>query len=127
MRSGRFGACLMAEPDVVARCVEAMRAAGGLPVTVKTRIGIDDRDRYEDLTGFVESIAAAGCRTVIVHARKAWLSGLSPKENREIPPLRYDVVYRLKERLPRAGDHRQRRHRLARRGHRRTTSGSTAP
>ena len=100
VRNGRFGACLMAEPDRVARCVEAMIAASGLPVTVKTRIGIDDRDRYEDLTGFVESIAAAGCRTVIVHARKAWLSGLSPKENREIPPLRYDVVYRLKADFP---------------------------
>ena len=97
VRSGRFGACLMAEPVVVARCVEGMRAAGGLPVTVKTRIGIDDRDRYEDLVEFVEAIAAAGCRTVIIHARKAWLSGLSPKENREIPPLRHDVVYRLKE------------------------------
>ena len=100
VRNGRFGACLMAEPDRVARCVEAMIAAGGLPVTIKTRIGIDDRDRYEDLTGFVEAIAAAGCRTVIVHARKAWLSGLSPKENREIPPLRYDVVYRLKADFP---------------------------
>ena len=100
VRDGRFGACLMAEPDVVARCVEAMLSASGRPVTVKTRIGIDDRDRYEDLTGFVESIAAAGCCTVIVHARKAWLSGLSPKENREIPPLRYDVVYRLKEDFP---------------------------
>ena len=100
VRRGRFGACLMAEPDVVARCVEAMIAAGDLPVTVKTRIGIDDRDRYEDLVEFVESIAAAGCRTVIVHARKAWLSGLSPKENREIPPLRYDVVYRLKSDFP---------------------------
>ena len=97
VRSGRFGACLMAEPQVVAQCVEAMHAAGGLPVTVKTRIGIDDRDRYEDLVEFVEAIAAAGCRTVIIHARKAWLTGLSPKENREIPPLRYDVVYRLKE------------------------------
>ncbi len=100
VRRGRFGACLMAEPDVVARCVEAMIAAGGLPVTVKTRIGIDDRDRYEDLVEFVEAVAVAGCRTVIVHARKAWLSGLSPKENREIPPLRYDVVYRLKADFP---------------------------
>ena len=101
VRNGRFGACLMAEPEVVAHCVEAMLSAGsGLPVTVKTRIGIDDRDCYEDLAGFVETIAAAGCRTVIVHARKAWLSGLSPKENREIPPLRYDVVYRLKEDFP---------------------------
>ena len=100
VRSGRFGACLMAEPDVVARCVEAMISAGRLPVTVKTRIGIDDRDRYEDLVDFVESVSAAGCRTVIIHARKAWLTGLSPKENREIPPLRYDVVYRLKEDFP---------------------------
>ena len=100
VRRGRFGACLMAKPDVVARCVEAMIAAGGLPVTVKTRIGIDDRDRYEDLVEFVEAIAGAGCRTIIVHARKAWLSGLSPKENREIPPLRYDVVYRLKGDFP---------------------------
>ena len=101
VRSGRFGACLMAEPGVVARCVEAMLAAGrGAPVTVKTRIGIDNRDRYEDLVEFVEAVAASGCRTVIVHARKAWLSGLSPKENREIPPLRYDVVYRLKDDFP---------------------------
>ena len=100
VRSGRFGACLMAEPDVVGACVEAMIAATGLPVTVKTRIGIDDRDRYEDLVEFVEAIAAAGCRTVIIHARKAWLTGLSPKENREIPPLRYDVVYRLKGDFP---------------------------
>ena len=100
VRDGRFGACLMAEPERVARCVRAMIAAAGLPVTVKTRIGIDGRDRYEDLAEFVESIVGAGCRTVIVHARKAWLSGLSPKENREIPPLRYDVVYRLKEDFP---------------------------
>ena len=101
VRRGRFGACLMAEPGVVARCVEAMlSAAGGLPITVKTRIGIDDRDRYEDLVEFVEAVAASGCRTVIVHARKAWLSGLSPKENREIPPLRHDVVYRLKNDFP---------------------------
>ena len=100
VRTGRFGACLMAEPDVVARCVEAMNEASGLPVTVKTRIGIDDRDRYEDLSGFVDTVASAGCRTVIIHARKAWLSGLSPRENREIPPLRYDVVYRLKADYP---------------------------
>ena len=100
VRNGRFGACLMAEPEVVARCVEAMASAGGLPVTVKTRIGIDDRDRYEDLSGFVETVAAAGCRTVIVHARKAWLSGFSPKENREVPPLRYEDVYRLKTDFP---------------------------
>ena len=100
VRDGRFGACLMADPDRVARCVEAMITACGLPVTVKTRIGIDHRDRYEDLAGFVTVIAAAGCRTIIVHARKAWLSGLSPKENREIPPLRYDIVYKLKTDFP---------------------------
>ena len=100
VRDGRFGACLMAEPARVARCVEAMGAAGGLPVTVKTRIGIDHRDRYEDLAGFVATVAAAGCRTVIIHARKAWLSGLSPKENREVPPLRYGLVYRLKRDFP---------------------------
>ena len=100
VRSGRFGACLMAEPGRVAHCVEAMIAACDLPVTVKTRIGIDHRDRYEDLAGFASAIAAAGCRAVIVHARKAWLSGLSPKENREIPPLRHDVVYRLKTDFP---------------------------
>ena len=100
VRNGRFGACLMAEPEVVAHCVGAMASAGGLPVTVKTRIGIDDRDRYENLAEFVESIAEAGCRTIIIHARKAWLSGLSPKENREVPPLRYDVVYRLKADFP---------------------------
>ena len=100
VRNGRFGACLMAEPDRVARCVEAMAEACELPITVKTRTGIDYRDRYEDLTGFVETVAAARCRTIIVHARKAWLSGLSPKENREIPPLQYDVVYRLKTDFP---------------------------
>ena len=100
VRDGRFGACLMAEPDRVARCVETMGAACSLPVTVKTRIGIDHRDRYEDLAGFVEAIAASGCRTIIVHARKAWLSSLSPKENREVPPLRYGVVYRLKADFP---------------------------
>ena len=100
VRDGRFGACLMADPGRVARCVEAMIAACGLPVTVKTRIGVDHRDRYEDLSEFVSNIAAAGCRTVIIHARKAWLSGLSPKENREIPPLRYDIVYELKADFP---------------------------
>jgi len=98
--TGRFGACLMAEPEVVARAVAAMRAAVALPVTVKTRIGIDDRDSYEDLTAFVRTVAAAGCRVFIIHARKAWLTGLSPKENREIPPLRHDLVHRLKSDFP---------------------------
>ncbi|THF87867.1 tRNA dihydrouridine(20/20a) synthase DusA [Deinococcus sp. KSM4-11] len=98
--SGRFGACLMGTPDVVARAVEAMRGATTLPVTVKHRIGIDDLDSYDHLTAFVRTVEAAGCDTFIVHARKAWLSGLSPKENREIPPLRHDVVRQLKADFP---------------------------
>lgn len=98
--SGSFGACLMGTPDVVARAVEAMRGATHLPVTVKHRIGIDDLDSYDHLTHFVRTVEAAGCDTFIVHARKAWLSGLSPKENREIPPLRYDVVRQLKADFP---------------------------
>ena len=96
VQAGRFGACLMAEPDTVAACVAAMRRASGLPVTVKSRIGIDRRDSFADLRGFVGTVADAGCAVFIVHARKAWLSGLSPKQNREVPPLRYDVVHRLK-------------------------------
>jgi tRNA-dihydrouridine synthase A len=100
VQNGRFGACLMTEPDLVAGCVAAMADAVTLPITVKTRIGVDDRDRYEDLCEFVETVARAGCRTFVVHARKAWLQGLSPKENREIPPLRYDVVERLKSDFP---------------------------
>ncbi|MBB5233683.1 tRNA dihydrouridine(20/20a) synthase DusA [Deinococcus budaensis] len=100
VQSGAFGACLMATPDVVARAVEAMRGATRLPVTVKHRIGIDDLDSYAHLTRFVSTVAAAGCETFIVHARKAWLSGLSPKENREIPPLRYEAVQQLKADFP---------------------------
>ena len=100
VQNARFGACLMAEPELVAACVRAMRAAVGIPVTVKTRIGIDQRDDYGFLQHFVEAVAGAGCRTVIVHARKAWLSGLSPKENREIPPLRYELVHRVKQEFP---------------------------
>jgi len=100
VQSGRFGACLMAEPATVAACVAAMRAACAVPVTVKSRIGIDDRDSYEQLVEFIGTIAETGCDTFIVHARKAWLSGLSPKENREIPPLRYEVVHRLKRDFP---------------------------
>jgi tRNA-dihydrouridine synthase A len=100
VRSGRFGACLMAEPARVAECVAAMTASVAVPVTVKTRIGIDDQDNYEGLAAFVERLAGAGCRTFIVHARKAILKGLSPKENRSVPPLRYDVVYRLKNEFP---------------------------
>ena len=101
VQSARFGACLMAEPDRVAECVAAMQRVARVPVTVKTRIGIDDRDRYEDLVHFVQTVAAAGCRVFIVHARKAWLKGLSPKANRELPPLRYEVVHRLKRAFPR--------------------------
>jgi tRNA-dihydrouridine synthase A len=97
---GNFGACLMAEPERVADCVAAMAAASSLPVTVKHRIGVDERDRYEDMAAFVAIVAAAGCQRFIVHARKAWLQGLSPKDNREIPPLRYGDVYRLKAEFP---------------------------
>ena len=96
VRSGRFGACLMAEPALVAECVAAMKEAVRVPVSVKTRIGIDHQDSYEALYRFVEAVTAAGCDALIVHARKAWLQGLSPKENREIPPLRYEVVEQLK-------------------------------
>jgi len=100
VQNGRFGACLMAEPERVADCVAAMRQAVSIPVTIKSRIGIDDRDSYEELAGFIGTVAAAGCETFIVHARKAWLKGLSPKQNRDVPPLRYDVVYRLKQDFP---------------------------
>jgi tRNA-dihydrouridine synthase A len=99
--SGNFGACLMARPERVAACVAAMRAAVQIPVTVKHRIGIDDRDAYEDMLAFVTTVAAAGCDRFTVHARKAVLGGLSPKENRTIPPLRHDDVHRLKAELPR--------------------------
>ena len=100
VQSGRFGACLMAEPQLVAECVAAMTAATTRPVTVKHRIGIDQRDSYEELGHFVDSVSQAGCTTFIVHARKAWLQGLSPKENREIPPLQYGVVHALKRDFP---------------------------
>ncbi|MBN2885123.1 MAG: tRNA dihydrouridine(20/20a) synthase DusA, partial [Chromatiaceae bacterium] len=96
----RFGACLMAEPETVAACVTAMKEAVSVPVTVKTRIGIDDRDSYGELVEFVGQVAEAGCDALIVHARKAWLSGLSPKENRDVPPLRYAVVEQLKQDFP---------------------------
>ncbi|MBE7214062.1 tRNA dihydrouridine(20/20a) synthase DusA [Shewanella benthica] len=100
VQSGRFGACLMAEPKVVAECVTAMKQVVDIPVTVKTRIGIDDQDSYEFLTEFVDTVSDVGCDTFIVHARKAWLQGLSPKQNREIPPLDYQRVYRLKQEYP---------------------------
>jgi len=100
VQSGRFGACLMAEPALVRDCVAAMREAVGVPVTVKSRIGIDDHEDYGFLRDFVGTVAESGCGTFIVHARKAILSGLSPKENREVPPLCYEFVYRLKAEFP---------------------------
>jgi tRNA-dihydrouridine synthase A len=100
VQSGAFGACLMARPQRVADCVAAMREACGLPVTVKHRIGIDHMESYDEMLDFVGTVAGVGCETFIVHARKAWLQGLSPKENREIPPLHYPWVYRLKRDLP---------------------------
>ncbi len=103
VQNGRFGACLMLEPNLVADCVSAMGNAVSIPVTVKSRIGVDHQDSYEELVGFVGRVSDAGCKTFIVHARKAWLSGLSPKQNREVPPLNYDAVYRLKSDFPHLG------------------------
>ncbi|MBE9032910.1 tRNA dihydrouridine(20/20a) synthase DusA [filamentous cyanobacterium LEGE 11480] len=100
VQSGNFGACLMMEPERVADCVAAMRSASDLPVTVKHRIGVDEQDSYEQMARFVSIVAAAGCQRFTVHARKAWLKGLSPKENRDVPPLRYADVYRLKQEFP---------------------------
>ncbi len=100
VQSGRFGACLMAEPQLVADCVAAMCEATSHPISVKHRIGIDDMDSYDQLRTFVDTVGQAGCRTFVVHARKAWLQGLSPKENREIPPLQYELVHRLKQDFP---------------------------
>lgn len=100
VQSGRFGACLMQEPELVARCVEAMRGAVAIPVTVKCRIGVDDQAPGEALPAMARAVREAGCETLIVHARKAWLEGLSPKENRDVPPLDYPLVYRLKEAMP---------------------------
>ena len=100
VQNGFFGACLMAKADLVAQCIDAMQQRINIPVTVKTRIGMDDLDSYEFLCDFVEKVAAVGCQDFIIHARKAWLSGLSPKENREIPPLDYARVYQLKRDFP---------------------------
>ncbi len=100
VQNGRFGACLMASAQLVADCVAAMRAEVTIPVTVKTRIGIDELDSYEFLCNFIETVQQSGCDTFVVHARKAWLSGLSPKENRDIPPLDYERVYQLKRDYP---------------------------
>lgn len=100
VQNGAFGACLMAEPELVAACVSAMQAAVDIPVTVKHRIGIDKFKSYDFLQRFVEVVAKTGCTVFIVHARNAWLQGLSPKENRTIPPLRYELVYQLKQDYP---------------------------
>ena len=100
VQRGAFGACLMNEPQLVADCVKAMRDATSLPVTVKHRIGVDRTERYEFVRAFVGTVAQAGCEVFIVHARNAWLKGISPKENRELPPLRYETVHRLKREFP---------------------------
>lgn len=100
VKTGHFGACLMAEPELVADCISAMGAKVKIPVTVKCRIGIDAMESYEAFEHFINVVASAGCETFIVHARKAWLKGLSPKQNREIPPLKYDYVHRLKNERP---------------------------
>lgn len=101
VKSGRFGACLMAEPTLVADCVAAMKAAADIPITVKCRVGIDRNDAYEPFAQFVSTVSErGGCNLFIVHARKAWLDGLSPAENREVPPLRYEFVHRIKKELP---------------------------
>ncbi|RKR02410.1 tRNA-U16,U17-dihydrouridine synthase [Kushneria sinocarnis] len=100
VQNNLIGACLMGQPELVARCVAAMQAAVSIPVTVKCRIGIDDQDEDRDLTHFVETVAAAGCRTFIVHARKAWLQGLSPKQNRDVPPLNHPRIHHLKQMFP---------------------------
>ena len=100
VQSGRFGACLMSEPDVVAQCYGAMAEAVEVPVTVKCRLGIDDQDLSQTLPEFIEKVSAAGCSHFIIHARKAWLKGLSPKENRDVPPLDYALVHAMKARYP---------------------------
>ena len=114
VQSGRFGACLMREPALVADCVAAMRAAVSIPVTVKCRIGVDDQDPETALRTLVDACAAAGVTVFAVHARKAWLEGLSPKENRDVPPLDYELVYRLKREKPALTIVSERRHRHAR-------------
>ncbi len=100
VQNGRFGACLMAEPEVVAECIQQMKNAVDIPITVKSRIGIDDQDSYEFLHKFIDVVAEADCQHFIIHARKAWLSGLSPKQNREVPPLDYQRVYNIKQDFP---------------------------
>lgn len=99
VQAGRFGACLMAEPKLVATCIQAIKSAVSIPVSAKTRIGIDENDSYSFFAEFVHTLIHAGCDKIIVHARKAWLNGLSPKQNRTIPPLHYDYVYRIKQEI----------------------------
>ena len=101
VQTGKFGACLMAEPELVADCIAAMNSKVDIPITIKTRIGIDNYETYDELVTFVDLTRQAGCKTFIIHARMAWLAGLSPKENRDIPPLQYDTVYQLKKDIPR--------------------------
>jgi tRNA-dihydrouridine synthase A len=100
VQNGRFGACLMADPNLVAECVSSMKSVVNIPITVKSRIGIDDQDSYEFLHKFIDTVKPAGCEHFIIHARKAWLSGLSPKQNREVPPLDYERVYQIKKSFP---------------------------
>lgn len=100
VQSGRFGVCLMREPEQVALCVKAMQTVCDIPITVKCRIGVDEDDSYEFLTRFIDTVSAAGCSTFIIHARKAWLKGLSPKQNREVPELNYQRVYQIKADYP---------------------------
>ncbi len=100
VQSGSFGACLMNAPQVVAQCVDAMKQVSDVPITVKSRIGVDNMESYEELTHFITTVKEAGCGVFIIHARKAWLKGLSPKQNRTVPPLNYDWVYRLKKDFP---------------------------
>jgi tRNA-dihydrouridine synthase A len=100
VQKGAFGACLMAEPQLIADCVDTMRTAVSIPITVKNRIGIDDQDEEQSLRQFIDTVSQAGCHTFIIHARKAWLKGLSPKENRDVPPLNYDLVYQIKREVP---------------------------
>ncbi|MDB9525065.1 tRNA dihydrouridine(20/20a) synthase DusA [Oscillatoria sp. CS-180] len=100
VQSGNFGACLMTQPALVAECIAAMTGATSIPVSVKHRIGVDDVDSYDHMADFVQTVATTGCQRFTVHARKAWLKGLSPKENRDVPPLRYEDVYRLKQAFP---------------------------
>ncbi|KTC86793.1 tRNA dihydrouridine(20/20a) synthase DusA [Legionella brunensis] len=100
VQAGHFGACLMAEPERVANCIQTMKAAVSIPITAKTRIGIDNQDSYDFFAAFAHKLVDAGCDKLIVHARKAWLHGLNPKQNRTIPPVHYDFVYRIKEELP---------------------------